>query len=116
MRTPIALIAAALIAGVAACGSPSHSGKDANPSTSPKPVGVEIAESSLGPILTDQDGRTLYAFVNDKDGSSSCTGQCIATWPALVSKKAVAAGPGVNKTLLSQTNRAEGTTQATYGD
>jgi len=116
MRTKLFVLvgAAALLASLAGCGSTSGSDKqDSMPATE---VQVEIAQSSLGPILTDQNGRTLYAFTNDKDGTSSCTGQCIATWPALISRKPVVAGTGTDKALLSQTGRAEGTTQATYGE
>jgi predicted lipoprotein with Yx(FWY)xxD motif len=40
---------------------------------------------------------------------------CIATWPALISRQPATAGQGVDKALLSQTTRAEGTVQVTYG-
>ena len=115
MRTPLILLGAALLAGVAACGSPA---KPAAQASAPVPtsVQVETAQSSLGPILTDQNGRTLYAFVNDKGGTSSCTGDCIATWPALVSRQPVTAGTGAEKSLLAQTIRTEGTAQATYNN
>jgi predicted lipoprotein with Yx(FWY)xxD motif len=115
------LLAATALAGVAACGSPSGqnhhdtAGGQNAVAAEQNAASVQIGQSSLGPILTDQNGRTLYAFTNDKDGTSSCTDQCIATWPALVSKSAVTAGTGTDHVLLSQTNRAEGTTQATYG-
>jgi len=121
MRTPLVLLGAALIVGVTGCGSSSGPGRH-DPPAAPAaaadqgPVRVEIAQSSLGPILTDQNGRTLYAFVNDKDGTSSCTGSCIATWPALISRTPVDTGTGADKALLSQTTRAEGTAQATYGN
>jgi predicted lipoprotein with Yx(FWY)xxD motif len=78
------------------------------------PTGIKISDSSLGPILTDEDGRTLYAFLNDKNGTSSCTGDCVATWPALITKSPAAAGDGAQASLLSQTTRAEGTSQTTY--
>ena len=99
MRTPLVLLGAALIVGVTGCGSSSGPGRH-DPPAAPAaaadqgPVQVEIAQSSLGPILTDQNGRTLYAFVNDKDGTSSCTGSCIATWPALISRTPVDTGTG----------------------
>jgi predicted lipoprotein with Yx(FWY)xxD motif len=117
MRTPRIVLGVALIAGLAACGSttaPTHQGSQ--PAADQSVVRVEINQSSLGPILTDQNGRTLYAFTNDKDGNSNCTGQCIATWPALISRQAATAGSGTDKTLLAQTTRAEGTAQATYGN
>jgi predicted lipoprotein with Yx(FWY)xxD motif len=115
MRTPIMLVGAALVATLAACGSTTKPATQASQPAADRSVHVEVAQSSLGPILVDQNGRTLYAFTNDKDGSSSCTGQCIATWPALVSRGPATAGTGTDKALLSQTTRAEGTAQATYG-
>jgi predicted lipoprotein with Yx(FWY)xxD motif len=39
-------------------------------------------ETSAGPILVDAQGRTLYAFLNDTEGESTCTGECLANWPA----------------------------------
>jgi len=115
MRTPLILLGAAMIAGVAACGSTSTPAAHANAPV-PSTVRVETEQSSLGPILTDQNGRTLYAFVNDKGGASSCTGECIATWPALVSRQPVTVGTGEDKSLLAQTTRTEGTAQATYNN
>jgi predicted lipoprotein with Yx(FWY)xxD motif len=39
-------------------------------------------ETSAGPILVDAQGMTLYAFLNDTEGESTCTGDCLANWPA----------------------------------
>ena len=41
------------------------------------------AKSSLGNILVDAKGMTLYTFDNDTKGAamSACTGKCIAAWP-----------------------------------
>jgi predicted lipoprotein with Yx(FWY)xxD motif len=79
-------------------------------------VRIELSPSSLGPIVTDQDGHTLYAFTRDKNGSSSCAAQCIATWPALTSDKDVTTGPGVDKGLLSATTVTDGPSQVVYHD
>jgi predicted lipoprotein with Yx(FWY)xxD motif len=117
MRIRMFLLGAALMTSLAACGSGSGQGQHSTQTTAaPEPVAVKISESSLGPILTDQNGRTLYAFTDDKKGASTCTDQCIATWPALVSRQPVAAGAGTDKKLLSQVTRVEGTNQAMYGD
>ena len=50
--------------------------------------GAEVAElktatSSLGTIVTDGKGMTLYMFDKDTKGgaTSACTGQCLAAWP-----------------------------------
>jgi predicted lipoprotein with Yx(FWY)xxD motif len=39
--------------------------------------------SSLGNILTDDKGMTLYTFAKDAAGQSNCTGGCAQAWPAL---------------------------------
>jgi predicted lipoprotein with Yx(FWY)xxD motif len=80
----------------------------------PHALAIKASQSSLGTILTDQDGNTLYAFTNDKGGTSSCSGACIATWPAAASKAAPKAGTGVNPALFGSITRTEGVVQATY--
>jgi predicted lipoprotein with Yx(FWY)xxD motif len=82
----------------------------------PKSVTVKVSTTSLGPILTDQSGRTLYAFTVDKNGISKCADDCINVWPALISQTPVQAGEGTKAALFGKTERTEGTVQATYGD
>ncbi|MEU9605268.1 hypothetical protein [Streptomyces sp. NPDC048057] len=77
---------------------------------------VQVADSSLGRILVDDRGRTLYGFTKDKPGASSCDADCIAVWPALTTARDVAAGPGIQPSLLKETKLEEGAEQAVYGD
>ncbi|WP_433586391.1 COG4315 family predicted lipoprotein [Microbacterium hydrocarbonoxydans] len=44
-----------------------------------------VADSSLGEVVVDGDGMTLYMFDKDTQGSgaSSCTGECLTNWPPL---------------------------------
>ena len=42
---------------------------------------VDLHGSSLGQILVDAQGRTLYLFEADKDGKSNCDGPCATAWP-----------------------------------
>jgi len=118
MRVSVISALISVAALTAACGASGSAKTEAKAQTtvtgSTTAVGVKVQDSSLGPILTDQDGRTLYAFLNDKNGASSCTDTCVATWPALVSTAPAGAGTGIQGALLSQTTRAEGTSQATY--
>jgi predicted lipoprotein with Yx(FWY)xxD motif len=116
MRTRFVVLGAVLAAGLTACSGGGHhkSGHDAAAAAGAV-SSVKISQSSLGAILTDDKGRTLYAFTRDKNRNSVCTGQCIATWPALASVKAVTASTGAQKSLLGETQRTEGTLQATYG-
>ena len=45
------------------------------------PTGVK----SMGGMLTDGKGMTLYTFDKDTQaGKSACSGPCLAAWPALV--------------------------------
>src|ERR1700737_4096697 len=45
---------------------------------------------TLGPILTDPSGRTLYQFLPEKGGKIVCTGACLPAWPAYLSSSTVA--------------------------
>jgi predicted lipoprotein with Yx(FWY)xxD motif len=120
-------LAAVLITGVSACSGTNTDASSANthakaPSRTAaaatvKPSNtVKLSSSPLGRILTDDNGRTLYAFTNDKDAASGCTDQCIATWPALTLRGGPAAGTGITPSLLGTTQRAQGATQATYNN
>ena len=44
---------------------------------------VKSESSSLGDILVTADGKTVYAFTNDKDGKPTCGAGCSDTWPAV---------------------------------
>jgi predicted lipoprotein with Yx(FWY)xxD motif len=46
---------------------------------------LTTADSSLGEIVVDADGMTVYMFDNDAQGgdASTCEGQCAANWPAV---------------------------------
>ncbi len=60
-----------------------------NTSTDPAPEGEEPSEptigvaenETLGNILTDAEGMTLYFFSNDPNGESNCSGTCLDNWP-----------------------------------
>ena len=74
---------------------------------------VATAESDLGTILVDGEGMTLYLFMPDAQGASSCLDSCAATWPALVGP--ATAGSGVDQALLATANRSDdGSAQVTY--
>lgn len=73
---------------------------------------VTVADSPEGEILVDQEGFSLYLFVPDDQGESTCYDDCEANWPPLTGE--VEAGEGVDAALLGTTERTDGTTQATY--
>ena len=121
MRTRIALAALPLLAlSLAACGAGSEpsGGAAAAAKKDQQPVRAEVkvVQSDLGPILADQDSNTLYAFVKDKGGKSACAADCLATWPALTSKKPATAGEGTDAALLTTITGSESGSQARYGE
>ena len=74
---------------------------------------MATAESDLGTILVDGEGLTLYLFMPDAQGPSTCEGDCLAAWPALVGP--ATAGEGVDESLLATATRADdGSEQVTY--
>lgn len=75
---------------------------------------VASAESDLGTILVDGEGRTLYVFLNDSGGESTCYDECANNWPALETDGEPQGGAGVDDSLLGTTDRDDGTSQVTY--
>jgi len=70
-------------------------------------------QSGAGTFLTDGTGRTLYFFSKDMPGVSSCTGACLAKWPAFAGSPVVA--PSILKPSdFSAGNRTDGMNQSLY--
>jgi predicted lipoprotein with Yx(FWY)xxD motif len=84
------------------------------------PVDEVLTDSvgSLGTVLVNGHGHTLYAYMpDDRSGQSRCNGLCAAEWPPLALPTGTAsatAGPGVDHSLLGVTTRQDGTRQVTY--
>lgn len=129
----VAAIAAFAIAAVA-CGddddddvdgaaTPAAPSTPVSPASSPTAVTtdagtgttVQVAQSSLGAILTDDAGLTLYTNNNDTAGSgaSVCEAGCPSVWPPL----AVTGEPTKPADVpgeLGTITRTDGSTQVTY--
>jgi predicted lipoprotein with Yx(FWY)xxD motif/plastocyanin len=73
-----------------------------------------VATSSLGDILVDAKGMTLYLFKNDTDGESTCYDSCATNWPPLLSEGQPQAGEGINSALLGTVARTDGSMQVVY--
>ena len=54
-----------------------------------------VAQTPLGAILVDGQGRTLYALTKDSNGTPTCTGACAVAWPPAMVNATVMAGPGI---------------------
>jgi len=81
--------------------------------------GVTVTASdnpSLGNILTDSHGKTLYLFLRDTPNvSSACYNRCATSWPPLlITEGNPIAGNGVNGNLLGVLVRSDGSRQVLY--
>lgn len=75
-------------------------------------------EKTLGQILTDDQGMTLYTFKNDKPNESACDAACATTWPPVVVKdqKAKLELPTEASGKLGVIERQDGSYQVTYNE
>jgi len=115
----IALLAAPLLAGCGSGYSSSGSSSSTSSGTAMKQqtstATVRTASvSGLGTILVDGQGRTIYLFQRDTGPTSTCSGACIANWPAVTTHGTPRASGGVAAGKLGVTKRDDGMTQATY--
>ncbi len=91
-------------------------GTSAATSTAAAPTGPATVKvgttASLGKVLVDGAGMTLYTFKKDTGSVATCTGKCAALWPPLLTKGTPTAGSGVGGGLGVTTGG--GPQQATY--
>jgi predicted lipoprotein with Yx(FWY)xxD motif len=78
---------------------------------------VQTEPSANGVVLSSPTAtgrRTLYTLSFDGPNMSTCTGECSAFWPPLLTSSHAKAGPGVSRTALGTLHRADGSLQVTY--
>jgi predicted lipoprotein with Yx(FWY)xxD motif len=101
---------------LAGCGG----GNDATAATAPpktangRPATVGVANSDVGKILVDSQGRTLYLFKADAGTKSTCFGECANDWPPLRAAGKPAVGSGASASVVGTTARSDGKPQVTY--
>ena len=86
------------------------------PSAAPAAPGsaVNVRQTSLGQVLVDARGMTLYLFEADNGTTSACYSTCAQNWPPLHTKGTPVGGSGTMAALLGTTARKDGTAQVTY--
>jgi predicted lipoprotein with Yx(FWY)xxD motif len=114
-RRSITRLVAVALTIAAGCVVPTATARQSADSTAGAAL-VKVARTSLGPILVDGRGRTLYLLTADAraKGKSVCYAACAKAWPPLLTRRAPKAGPGVKASLLGVANRTDGTRQVTY--
>jgi predicted lipoprotein with Yx(FWY)xxD motif len=123
-RNVTTLIAAAAAFAVAlvstACGSTAYSAGGysspiaARASSTVAAATVGGRHTSLGRVIVDSKGRTLYLFEKDTSRRSTCSAQCAQYWPPLLTHGAPVAHGGAKQSLLGKIRRADGSQQVTY--
>ena len=93
--TRLAIAGAALVAGLAASMA-------ALPSSAGAAGGVTVklvSHGSLGKILVNSAGMTVYVYTADLANKPTCTGACASAWPPVTVPKGtkVKGGPGVTE-------------------
>lgn len=74
-------------------------------------------DPKLGQILTDSRSMTLYLFLKDTPGSSSCSGSCLTLWPAVtVGGEQPPAADAAITGKIGTIQRQDGTVQVTIND
>jgi predicted lipoprotein with Yx(FWY)xxD motif len=106
------LAVAAFVLAAAGCG-----GGSSGPASAAVPSAtgdlLSAQATSLGTILVSGNGRTVYEFANDKNGTSTCTGACAANWLFVPAPASLPASlPGVTA-RLGTTTRSDGARQLT---
>lgn len=71
---------------------------------------------SLGPILTDSQGMSLYIFAVDAPDTSNCGGSCAVAWPPFQPLAGDLTLPDGVSGRLGVITRDDGTQQVTYND
>jgi len=91
----------------------SSSSLTATPSSSAGMVIVTKDTPVLGYFLMDNKGMTLYTFIKDPSGKSTCNGTCATIWPPLSAQVLPTGGTGVWR-QFALIEREDGTMQVTY--
>lgn len=108
-RITVILVAAVALAVAAAAIALGSSGSSSSSSST-----IKLRSTSLGKIVVDAKGHTLYLFEKDKNGKSACSGACAQNWPPLTVSGTPKAGSGLHA-KLGTTKRSDGKRQVTYG-
>jgi predicted lipoprotein with Yx(FWY)xxD motif len=108
---PVVLIVAAAGLVFAVTSGGNSKAHKAAPVTNPA---LDLRSTSLGKVLVDDQGRTLYLFEADKGDMSNCSSACLSIWPALSSTGKPQAHGGVLAAKIGTVAGSAGKQQVTY--
>jgi len=104
----VALLAIAGVAGVV-------SALPAGAAKAKKKPALALRTTSLGKVIVDSKGHTLYQFGADtKKNVSTCAGACAQNWPPAAAPSKPTVAKGLSQRKLKVIKRADGTKQLSY--
>lgn len=108
------------LAGLTACGGGNGYGSSSGSSSSSAPASTPAAGTaklatatvgSLGKVVVDGNGRTVYVYDKDSKGKSNCEGSCLGLWPAVPGGSGTPQLTGIDASLVSTITRSDGSKQ-----
>jgi predicted lipoprotein with Yx(FWY)xxD motif len=109
------LLIGALIAGCGGGGNDNQNATAAAAKSAPaKKATVNVANTSLGKVLVDSRGHTLYDFAKDTGAKSMCSGECATEWPPLHANGKPTVSGGASAALVGTIKGSDGAMQVTY--
>ena len=81
----------------------------------PAAATINVRSTQLGDVLVDAQGRTLYGFTDDANGTPTCSGACAKAWPAEKASDTPVAGDGIDGKLLTTVDGTDGGQQLKVG-
>jgi predicted lipoprotein with Yx(FWY)xxD motif len=113
-RTSLLLLGALPLAVLALAGCGGNASHALPTTGDGRPASVGVANTGLGDVLVDRQGRTLYLFARDSGTTSDCTGTCAVNWPPLRVRGTPLVGSGAKSSDVGITARPGGVSQLTY--
>jgi predicted lipoprotein with Yx(FWY)xxD motif len=107
-------LTALAVAGCGGGGNNSSASSTPPKTASGQSAALGVENSSLGKILDNSHGDTLYLFKKDAGTKSACTGACARAWPPLRASGKPTVGNAASASMVGTTPRSDGKPQVTY--
>jgi predicted lipoprotein with Yx(FWY)xxD motif len=110
------LLLAGILAGVASLSAVASAQGGPSTAHAARAAKVQLRKTSLGKILVNASGFTLYSFTKDPRNKDTCVkvSGCTEIWLPLSTSSKPTAGPGVKASLFSTVRLPNGSKQVTY--
>jgi predicted lipoprotein with Yx(FWY)xxD motif len=106
------LLLAVLAEFIAACSGAAQTPTRATASSTVR-SGISTADTDLGTVLVDGEGKSLYGYADDSEGTSTCNDACAKKWPPVPGT--VSPGAGLDANVFTTIQRDDGTSQLVAG-